>query len=274
MKKKLQAVLLGGLILLGGCVMGPSTFLGDRDREISAATEALESASDDAQRAEAYSNRGAAYSEKARYSRISKLIPNDEYERLFDLAVNDHDQAVTLDPESAKAYFNRAQAYYDRGALDLLDEKNGKPWFDYAAVDFTKATEKNPKDDLAFDRLGLTHESNDESEKAIVDYTHEMALNPNLGSRRLADAYCDRGSRLQQKNPAAAAEAYQKSIEFGTASDKTCRDEPYAALIAIYTNRTHEYDKAWDMVHQAQALGRRIQEGMLERLKKNSGRAD
>ncbi len=217
--------LVGSLILLGGCGMGPSMFLAEGDRDISDSTQAIENAHDDVERAEAYSNRGTAYSEKARYSRISKLIATDEYERLFDLAIKDHDQAVTLNPESATAYFNRAQANYDRGSLDLLDQKDGKPWFDYAAADFTKATEKNPKDDLAFDRLGLTHESNGESDKAIVDYTQEMALNPYLGKMRLADAYCDRGSLLQQKDPAAAALAYQKSIEFGTASDKVCRDE-------------------------------------------------
>jgi hypothetical protein len=91
-------VLLVSSIMLGGCAeMGPAAFLSARDSEIKDSTQAIETASDDGQRAKAYSSRGHAYSEKARYSRISKLIPNDEYERLFDLAIKDHDQAVALD---------------------------------------------------------------------------------------------------------------------------------------------------------------------------------
>ena len=72
------------LSLLGGCEMGPSMFLGARDREISDSTQAVQSARNDVERSKAYSKRGAAYSEKARYSRAFKMIPADEYERLFD----------------------------------------------------------------------------------------------------------------------------------------------------------------------------------------------
>jgi tetratricopeptide (TPR) repeat protein len=286
MKKTLRAVnppgfaLLGGfallciLILLGGCEMGPSMFIGARDREISDSTQAVQSARNDVERAKAYSKRGAAYSEKARYSREFKLIQADEYERLFDLAVKDHDEALRLNPDSAEMYFNRGQAYYDRGSLDLMDQKDGKPWFDLAAANFEKATEKDPRDHLAFDRLGLTHEGNGESDKAIRDYTQEMALNP-LGRRRLADAYCTRGFRLQQeKHYAAAVVEYQKSIEFGAASNDVCPYEPYESLVAIYTTEMHQYDKAWDFVHQARKSGLRIQPELVDKLKKNSGRTD
>ncbi len=68
-------------------------------------------------------------------------------------------------------YFNRAQAYYDRGSWDLVEEHDGKPWLNLAAADFERATELDPQYDLAFDRLGLTHEENGESDKAILDYT-------------------------------------------------------------------------------------------------------
>jgi len=62
-------------------------FLGARDWEIKDSTQANEIARDDARRAKAYSSRGAAYSEEARYGRLSKLISNDEYDHLFDLAM-------------------------------------------------------------------------------------------------------------------------------------------------------------------------------------------
>ena len=86
--------LLAGLIVFIGCGIGPTMFLSARDSEIKDSTKAIETARDDAQRAKAYSSRGTAYSEKARYGRLSKLISDDEYERLFALAIKDHDQIL------------------------------------------------------------------------------------------------------------------------------------------------------------------------------------
>src|SRR5439155_7541201 len=139
----------------------------------------------DVERAKAYSSRGTAYSEKARYSRFFKLIPSEEYERLFDLAMKDHNQAVALNPSSAEVYFNRAQTNYDRGTLDLVENKEPwlvdpttKSWLDAAASDFEKAAENDPKNSLTLDRLGLTYQQAGEEEKAVRAYTEELALNP------------------------------------------------------------------------------------------------
>jgi tetratricopeptide (TPR) repeat protein len=155
-----------------------------------------------------------------------------------------------------------------------MEHKDGKPWFDQAATNFEKATEKDPKYDLAFDRLGLTHEQNGESDKAIRDYTQEMALNP-FGRQRLADAYCIRGFHLQQeKSYAAAVAEYRKSIEFGTAGDDVCPYQPYDSIVAFYTTETPKYDQAWDFVHQARKSGIRLQPEIVEKLKKDSGRTD
>jgi tetratricopeptide (TPR) repeat protein len=231
----LAPLLSASLLLLAGC---QNPFLSDRDNDIKESTQALETARDDAQRSKAYSTRGAAYSEKARFSRITKQIPTDEYERLFDLAMKDHNQAVALNPASAQVYANRAQAYYDRGSLDLVENKDGsKQWFDPAAADFSTAIEKDPRNTHSIDMLGLTYESNGEYGKAIEAYTRELALDP-FGKQRLSDVYCNLGfHREQQKDLPAAAAAYQKSIEFGTADDKSCPMNPSAQLAAI--KRTH-----------------------------------
>jgi tetratricopeptide (TPR) repeat protein len=273
-------VLFASLIVIAGCG-SPTQFLNARDSEIKDSTNAIETARDDRQRAKAYSSRGIAYSEKARYSRVSKLIPNDEYERLFDLAMEDHNRAVALDPNNAEVHFNRAQTNYDRGTLDLVENKEPwlvdpttKSWLDAAASDFEKAAEIDPKNSLTLDRLGLTYEQAGEEDKAVRAYTQELALD-RLGKQRLANAYCFFGFRhQQQKELAAAAAAYRKSIEFGVADDKSC---PYDALgngIGIYTIETREYDKAWEMVHQAQKANRLIAPELIERLKKDSGRTN
>ncbi len=233
-------VLLVGWISCAGCG-GAASFLGARDREIEDATQAIKTARDDAQRAKAYSSRGTAYSEKARYSRVLKLASDEKYEHLFELAIADHDQAVALNPASAEVYFNRAQAYYDRGSGDLIYDTHpyaGKPrnnrWLTAAAADFETSIAKDPRNSLAFDRLGLAYESNGEADKAIRAYTQEMALDNHLGKLRLADAYCVIGYERQlQKDLHGALEAYQKSTEFGTADDKTCPVEPFQAMVAV-----------------------------------------
>lgn len=266
-------MLLANLLAFAGC----QSFLAARDGDIQDATHAIETARNDAQRAKAYSSRGVAYSEKARYSRITKLIPHDEYERLFDLAMKDHNQAVALNPASAEAYFNRGQAYYDRGSLDLLGVTNGSealrdnPAFNAAAVDFETAAQKDPRNYQEFDMLGLTYEQNSLPDRAIEAYTREMALNGRLGRIRLADAYCEMGYRQGlQKDFVAAAAAYRKSIEYGVADDKTCRADPFAALAWIYRNETRQYDKAWEMVQRARGMSRWISPELLEQLRKES----
>ncbi len=265
-----------GLVLLASVLglVGCGNFLAGQEQNIKDSTEAIAAARDDGQRAKAYSSRGVAYSEKARYSRITKLIPNDEYVRLFDLAMKDHNQAVTLNPNSAEVYMNRAQANYDRGALDLVEHKSGKEWFDSAAVDFEKAAAMDPKNAHVFDMLGLTYESNLQDDKAIQAYTQEMALD-SFGKQRLADAYCDFGFRHQQKKEyAAAAAAYEKSTEFGQSDDKSCPYDPYPNMIGIYTSETHEYDKAWAAVHRALKAGKLLSPALLAQLVKESGRKE
>ena len=114
---------------------------------------------------------------------------------MFGLAVKDHDRAVALAPGSAEGYYSRGRTYFDRAALE--DSKDAKLWFDSAASDFTKAVERDGRHYMAWDMLGVVHSSTGEWDKAISDFTQEMALNP-LGKARLADAYCERGFSRQR----------------------------------------------------------------------------
>lgn len=267
-------LLLG--VLLGGC--GQSWYLAGYERDISSATRAIETARDDAQRAAAYTKRGDAYSEKARYSRAFNLIPPDEYARLFDLAVKDHDQAIALDPASAEAYFNRGQAYYDRAVLEVVvngtlvgDKATWNLWFDPAIADFRKATQKDARHELAWDRLGLSHETIGELDQAIDAYTQVIALDRKLGRARLADAYCERaGTHQKDKNEDAAIADYEKSIDFG-AKDDGCSCDPYSPLIGLYEQH-RRYDQVWEVVQKAWKSGKWIAPDLLSILQKESGR--
>ena len=262
-------------LILGGC--GQSWFLSGYERDISSSTKDIETARDDAHRAAAYSRRGSAYSEKARYSRAFKLISPDEYARLFGLAIKDHDQAIALDPASPEAYYSRGVAYYDRAVLEVVvngtlvgNKATWNLWFDPAIADFRKATEKDSRHSLAWDRLGLSHETIGELDQAIDAYTQVMALDRKLGRARLADAYCWRaGTHQKDKNDDAIAD-YEKSIDFG-ASDDGCSCDPYGPLLGLY-GEGRRYDQGWVVVRKALSAGKWIAPDLLDKLQKESGR--
>jgi tetratricopeptide (TPR) repeat protein len=258
------------VLLLSGCGrIAQSIYLSGCDRDIRNSTQAIETARDDARRAAGYAQRGRAYSEKARYSRAFKLIPADEYGRLFGLAIKDHDQAIALDPGNAEAYFSRGQTYYDRAALE--DPGDFKTWSDPAVADFRKAVERDRQHYLAWDRLGLVHLATGELDEAIDDFTQEMALNT-MGRARLADAYCTRGSASQKaKQYEAAIADYEKAIEIGVTADG-CSCDPVNPLLTLYDEERRPYDKRWEVVHTAQKSRRWIAPELLEKLKKDSGR--
>ena len=268
---------LSVLLLPGGC--GQASYLAGYERDINSSTRAIETARDDAHRAAAYTKRGDAYSEKARYSRAFKLISPEEYARLFGLAIQDHDQAIALDPANAEAYYRRGQAYYDRAVLEVVvngtlvgTEAAHQAWFAPAVADFRTAIEKDARHDRAWDSLGLSHETIGELDDAINDYSQEMALDP-LGRTRLADAYCTRGSANERKQQDDAAIAdYEKSIATGARPDG-CSCDPYNPLLVLY-QKDRRYGQVWDVVNQARKAGKWIAPDLLEILKKESGRSN
>jgi tetratricopeptide (TPR) repeat protein len=270
------------LLFLAGCTrIARSWYLSGYDRKISSATKDIESARDNAHRAEAYAERGSAYSEKARYSKAFKILSADEYDRLFSLAIKDHDQAIALDSDRAEAYYARGVTYYQRASLDAVvdgrlmgTEADRKAWFAPATADFKKAVERDSHLYQAWDMLGLSHETTGELDEAIADYTQEMALNP-LGKARLADAYCARGgtsSGPKEKKYVAAIADYEKSLELGATADG-CSCDPYNPLLWLYTDG-RSYDQAWGLVHKAQKSKKWIEPEWLDRLKKESGRSN
>jgi tetratricopeptide (TPR) repeat protein len=262
------------VLLLAGC----SSPMERYEHEISSATQEIGGARDDVHRAVAYSKRGGGYSEKARYSRAFNLIPSEEYERLFGLAIKDHGQAIALDPASAEAYYSRGRAYYDRAVLETVvngayvgTEASRKTWFAPAVADFQKAVEKDAKYSEAWDMLGLTHENTGELDQAIAAYSQEMALN-SYGKKRLAGAYCERGDAHQKEKQIDAAIAdYEKSIDSGAVSDG-CSCDPYNALLGLYSEN-RRYDQGWVVVRRALNAGKWVAPELLDTLKKNSGRS-
>lgn len=260
-----------GVFLLGGCEWGGRAYwLSKYDHEIRASTRAIEIARTDAQRAQAHAARARGYSEKSRYSRSFKLVPAEEYNRLFDLALKDHDQAVALAPGDAQIYLSRGLTFYDRAALENQQDPRTKALFDAAKADFTKTIEKDCRNEQAFDMRGLVYTAIGDHDQAIRDFAEVMKINPRLGKVRLSEAYCERGASYQQKkmyDPAIAD--YEEAIELGVPSDG-CDCQPDGALAWLYLEK-RQYDRSWAVVHRAQSAKRWIAPEILAQLKNASG---
>lgn len=253
-KRCSTAAVLAAAILSSGCIRLYQSWNVSRfDSEIRKAGAAIAAASTDAQRATAYADRGDAYCEKARYSRLMKLITIEEYERLFQLAIRDHNQAIALDQENADLYYRRGSAYYDHASLDMIYNPKATAYLIPARADFSKAVEKNPKHAMAFDMLGLTDSSLRDWTAAVADFEQEAKLNPDSRRYRLSDAYCNRGYiYVGEKKYDLAESDLNHAIEIRSEGDP-CECEPYNPLLAMYLSQTHEYDKARAVAAKARA---------------------
>lgn len=264
-------------VLCGGCEWGGRAYwLSKYDGQIKKGSRAIETARDDAQRAQGYAARARGYAEKARYSRFFKLIPADEYGRLFDLAVKDHDQAVALDSNNAEAYFARGQTYYDRAAAvgqDNVDPNaKAQAWLDLAKADFSKAVALDGRHLEAFDMRGLINQQAGRYDEAIGDFEQVMRLNSQMGRSRLAGLYCMRGTiRQKEKRYDLAISDYEKSMTL-VASPDVCDCDPYAPLAWLYYDPKHQYDKSWAVVRKAKSAKRWISPEFLDQLKRASGK--
>jgi lipoprotein NlpI len=260
------AVLLAGIVFLGGCgQIYQGWYLSRYDDEIRRAGQAITAARENIQRSAAYANRGDAYAEKARYSRLMKLISDEEYSKLFDLAVQDYDQAIALDPDNAEIYYRRGNNYYSRAGLDMIYEPYTSVFLAPARSDFSRVVETNPRNATALDMLGLTDGSIGDWTQAIADFEQEAALKPTMRFR-VSDAYCNRGSRYPREKYEQAISDLSQAIQIRSTSDP-CECEPYNLLLAIYLNQTRDYDKAREVVALARRSGKWIAPEYLEQLK-------
>ena len=259
------------VVLFAGLGCGPAWQQRQNDREIERATEAVAAARDDAQRAQAHAARGRAYSEKARYSRAFKLISLEDYGRLFDLAIADHERAIALSPADATLYLSRGRTYYDRAALEDGADPKTRGWFASAEADFTRALARDARSADAFDMRGLVYTAVGEEDAAIADFAAEMTIDPRSGRLRLAEALCRRASGHQRagRHDAAIAD-YEKAIEFEIPGD-SCECQPESPLAWEYLEKK-QYDRSWEVVRQARSKHRWIAPELLDRLKKESGR--
>jgi len=170
------------------------------EQRIAACTSLIEDTKDDKERSKLLTNRGAA----------------NWYANKMKAAYADFDRAIALDPNNARAYRERSNAYRGDGKLDR------------ALTDANAAVRLDPKDAVAFDYRGNVFNNNRQFDRAIEDYNEALRLDP-----KSAQAYMDRAVAFYFKRDfQSAIKDYDESIKLRPSSARafTNRGAAYKAL--------------------------------------------
>ena len=209
----------------GYAIANASSRIFDANRTIDYWHEQIELASDsndNSKKVEAHFNCGVAY------SAIKALDKSIEQ---YDKAIEQYDKMIVLDLDVSVAYYNRGNAYSDKGELDraiqdynkaielnlnFADAYNNrgnaysaKSEFDRAIQDCSKAIELNPNDAEAYNSRGIAYGNKDDFDQAIQDFGKAIDLKPDF-----AQAYVNRGNAYGNKDDFdQAIPDYNKAID-------------------------------------------------------------
>lgn len=154
---------------------------GNLDRTIAHCTEAIESGRLSRKRlALAFYRRGNAYNGK----------------RNYELAIQDYEEAIRLNPKSANFFTNRGVALM------------GKREYDRAIESYTEAIRLAPRRADTFSNRGVAYARKRDYDRALADYNEALRLDPNH-----ANALFNRGNAYRHKKDyAKAIQDYDASI--------------------------------------------------------------
>ena len=150
-------------------------------------------------------------------------------------AFADLDRAIALDPNNARAFRERSNAYRSIGKLDR------------ALADASEAVRLDPRDAKAFDNRGDVFVDKGQYDRAIQDYDEALRLDP-----KLSLAFRDRGAAYYfNKDYERAIKDYDEAIKLDPRSDRG------------YSNRGAAYKK---LGRNGQAIADESEAIKLERL--------
>ncbi len=105
-----------------------------------------------------------------------------------EMALNDFDEAIRIDPKNATTYTSRGNLYGDKGDNDK------------AIADYNAALKLDPKLAPAYSNRGISWMAKGENDKALADFSQAIRLSP-----KMVDAYNNRGYVWKAKGDAQRA---------------------------------------------------------------------
>jgi protein O-mannosyl-transferase len=185
-------------------------------------------------KARPYNSRGLAYQNQGDFSQ----------------AISDYNQALQINPNYAKAYNNRGNIYYNQGNLSQ------------ALSDCDQAIKINPNYAKAYSNRGDIYYDQGNLGQAISDYDQALQINPNYAAayNNLGNVYYDKG------NLGEALSDYDQAIK-----NNSKLAEAYYNRALVYF-RKQDYNKSWEDIYKAEALGYKVKPEFIAELKKVSGR--
>jgi TonB family protein len=91
----------------------------------------------------------------------------------YDLAVNDYNEAIKLNPKEVSLFINRGRAHQNKKNYDL------------AIADYNTAIELNPNEATAYYNRGDSHEKKGDAQQAMSDYQKVLELDANNESAKI-----------------------------------------------------------------------------------------
>jgi len=105
-----------------------------------------------------------------------------EQKLTYEQAIADYTQAIRLDPDNTKSYFERGNVYDRQGD------------YEKAIADFSQAIKLNPNFPTIYTSRGISYSNKGDHDRAITDHTEAIRLDPNS-----AIIYSNRGLAYKRK---------------------------------------------------------------------------
>lgn len=172
-----------------------------------------------------WSKRGLVWQRVARGKDDDRPVSDN-----FPKAMQDHAEAIRLDPDNASYYYNRGLTFWDN---------NG---WDGAIKDFTEAIKLDPKHVNAFRSRGLAWSYKREPDKAIADLTEVLRIEPNDEK-----AYYNRGQAWGMKIGLVYKAGQQDECRQKATNDYTQAIKLDPQFVAAYAARAYTWNKYNDL---------------------------
>jgi tetratricopeptide (TPR) repeat protein len=210
-KPALCCLLLGAGINTTGCTRlenAQRCASVEPDTRIAACTALIEAGHNTGKNLSAYyTNRGTAYTSHRDYAR----------------AIEDHNEAIRLNPNNPTAHYNRGTVYYNKSDYDL------------AIRDYNEAIRLKPDYAFAYVGRGMTYAAKRDFDRAIQDYSEAIRLDPNAESayenRGVAHAFeGDHDRAIQDYNEAIRLSPNEIAAYFGRGLARTAEGDHDRAI--------------------------------------------